>query len=53
MINNAGMEPNYLFGFLRKNTKPHMSSIIEIMELITELTPDQREGLKTFLLALK
>lgn len=49
LINKANIEPNYLLGFLRPENTPYNSSTLEIMNIITNLTPEQQQGLKIFL----
>jgi len=53
LIEKAGIEPNYLFGFLEIKNQNYSSLDIEILSIIIDLKTDAKECLKNFLLSMK
>ena len=49
MISNGGIEPNYLFDFLRKNKNTFSSKDLDIMNLIINLSDKQKDTLVALL----
>lgn len=49
----AGIDPNYLFGFLNAKTEKYSSNDFEITNLLINLPEQSKEHFKNFLLSLK
>lgn len=49
LIAKGGIEPNYLFGFINKNTKKGKIIDVDIMELLIGMDDDTKEHVKHIL----